>query len=167
MGWSLPEPRPADPVLGDAASIAALGAALHRAAADVRHALDDLPPERLAVRRDRGRLAVLHARAVPVHESMDRTGARLTEHASELADAIGLARRLVDRASEAGLHVDGPTVSRRQGVHGLADPQREAGREETLRRLQRVLDAILMDLDTERRALRGALTSEHARVRRR
>ena len=167
MTWSLPEPPPAEPVLGDPASLSALGQALHRAAAEVGRCLDDLPPAAVGSRRHAARVRQLHTRAAPLHESMDRAGHRVTEHASDLADAIGLARRVVDRAEACGLRVDGPTVSRGDGIHGLADPGEEGAREESRARLQRVLEAILLDLDTTRERLRLDLAQEHTVVRRR
>lgn len=167
MTWSLPDPRPADPVLGDPASLAALAATLHRAAVELDDALEGLRPEEVGSRRHAARVKALRARAVPLRESMDRAARLLGDHASELADALGLARRLVDRAESAGLVVDGPAVSRGRGVQGVADAAAEATREEALTRLQRVLDAILIDLDTARRGLRRELADEHTTVRNR
>ncbi|MGA8048422.1 MAG: hypothetical protein WCA30_19375, partial [Dermatophilaceae bacterium] len=42
MPWSTEDTRPADPVLGDPASLAALGSALQRAAADLGQLLGEL-----------------------------------------------------------------------------------------------------------------------------
>lgn len=167
MGWSMPDPQPAEPVLGDPASVAALGAALHRAADELGQALEHLRPEHTTSRRHSTRVKALRASAAPLGESMHRSGTRLTEHATEMADALGLSRRVVERAESVGLDVDGPTITVHRGVHGIADPSAEAARAEVHSRLQHVLDAILLDLDSARDDLREALAAERIRVLRR
>lgn len=166
MTWSLPEPSPAEPVLGDPASLAALGSALRRAATDLEDALGRLSAQDVTSRRHATRIKALHRDAAAVIGALQRTGPRLTEHASELADAIGLARRLSDRAESFGLQVDGPVVAASRGVRGVADAQTEQSRTEALGRLQRVLEAILLDLDTARRRLREDLDGERGRLQR-
>lgn len=166
MPWSLPDPRPAEPVLGDPASLGALGSAIRRAAADLEDSLAHLSAGAVSSRRHARRIKALHRDAAIVLGALQRTGPRLTQHSGELADAIGLARRLADRAQSLDLQVDGPVIAANHGVRGVADPQAEQSRTEALSRLQRVLDAILIDLDTARRRLREDLDSERTRVHR-
>jgi transcription initiation factor TFIIIB Brf1 subunit/transcription initiation factor TFIIB len=163
MTWSTPDPRPAEPVLGDPASVSALAAVLRRTAGDIERALAGTTEGGTQSRRHAARLRALRGRGETVTASMERTGHRLAEHAADLADALGLARRLVDRAASLGLRVDGSDVIRPRGVHGLADAATEEIRTEALARLQRVLDTVLIDLDTRRRELRADLTSEQGR----
>ena len=160
MPWSTEDPRPADPVLGDPASVAALAAVLHRCAADLRLALHRLPPASVGTsRRHASRVRALHAQARTVITSMERAGELLAEHAVVLAEATGLGRRLVDRAGALGLSVDGPVVARSRGVRGVADATTEQDRAAALERLQHVLDTILADLEVRRRELRADLVS--------
>lgn len=175
MAWSAGPDLPDPPVLGDAASIAALGAVLRRAAADVGAAvrsviqgLDDPDPApgsgaRLN-RQQRARVRDLHRRSTAVTASLDRVGQRLIDHAGDLAEAVGLAQRIIERSTAAGLSVDGPRIERVGGVHGIADPAGEAARDDALARLQRVLDTVLLDLDTRRRSLREDLAKERIEV---
>lgn len=163
MSWSIEDPRPAEPVLGDPASISALAAVLRRTAAEVERTLARLPENGDRSRRHAARLRALRAQGAEVTASMERTGDRLAEHAADLADALGLAHRIVDRADSLGLLVDGPAVTRARGVHGVADEESEQTRTEALRRLQRVLDTVLLDLDTRRRELRSDLEPESER----
>jgi hypothetical protein len=163
MVWSTSEPRPAEPVLGDPASVSTLAAALRRTADDVDRALARLAEDGAHSRRHASRLRALRAGGDAVTASMERAGHRLSEHAADLADALGLARRVVDRAESIGLRVDGTEVIRARGVHGPADAATEGARTEALARLQHVLDAVLLDLDTHRRGLCRELTSERER----
>lgn len=167
MTWSLPEPPPAEPVLGDPASVAALGLALRQACAQLGRALEAVDVAAVPSRRHAARVRALRTRAAPLTASMDRVGAGLAEHASELADAVALARGLVERAEAAGLRIDGPAVGLGRGVHGVADAAAEIARDETRRSVQLVLDTILLDLDVARRRLRTNLESEQSVVRRR
>lgn len=167
MPWSLPDPAPTEPVLGDPASLGALGSALRRAAADLEDSLAGLSAQGVASRRHAGRIKALHRDAGQVIAALHRTGSHLTAHSSELADTIGLARRLTDRAESFGLRVDGPVITENRGVRGVADPRTEQSRGEAVSRLQRVLDAILIDLDTARRRLREDLDAERTRLQRR
>ena len=171
MPWSTAYTGPADPVLGDPASLAALGSALQRAAAELRIILGELdadgadtPPT--TRRLHRTRLRELHNRGGHVVEAMELAGRRVTEHASELADAVAMARRIGERAEEIGLVLDGGTLTRPAGVHGLADADAERTRAETAARLQRVLDTVLLDLDSARRALRRDLQGARTRCAR-
>jgi hypothetical protein len=161
MPWSTEDTRPAEPVLGDPASLSALAAVLRRTAADLDAALERLPLGSAQERRHHRRLRALHDRGTSVTASMERTGHRLAEHAADLADALGLAQRIVQRADSLGLRVDGPLVTRPGGVRGVADAQTERSRDDAVQRLQRVLDAVLLDLDARRGVLRADLDSEH------
>lgn len=163
MPWSTPDPRPAEPVLGDPASVSALAAVLRRTAGDVERAFAGATEDGTHSRRHAARLRALRGRGEAVTTSMERTGGRLAEHAADLADALGLARRIVDRAESLGLRVDGTDVVRPRGVHGLADAATEEVRTEAMARLQQVLDTVLLDLDTRRRELRADLASEQER----
>ncbi len=163
MSWSLPDPRPAEPVLGDPASLGALAAALRRTGTELEDSIAALA-EAPVHRRYAGRVRALHRDTSVVVEALRRVAPYLVDHSGELADAIGLARRLSDRAQSLGLQIDGPTVAAPRGVRGGADPAAEQVRGAALCRLQRVLDAILIDLDTSRRRLRAELDSERARV---
>ena len=177
MPWSTADPRPGEPVLGDPASLAALGSALQRAAADVRELLGALEGESrphtgsgsardTASRLHTRRLRDLRARGEAVTAAMDLAGRRVTEHASELADALALGRRIGERARATGLVVDGGTVAGPAGVRGVADAGTERERRESAARLQRVLDTVLLDLDTARGALRRDLEEARARCAR-
>ena len=163
MPWSTEAPRAADPVLGDPASVSALAAVLRRAAADLERALERLPADSPRGRRHCARLRRIRAEGAAVPASLHRGGDVLGDHATDLADALGLARRLVDRAPSFGLSVDGPSVTRPRGVRGVADPAMEQRRTEAHARLQQVLDTVLDDLDTRRRTLREDLDTERTR----
>lgn len=177
MPWSTEDTRPADPVLGDPASLAALGSALQRAAADLGTLLRELegeprPHTSSGAGRDTtsrlhtSRLRELRARGESVTTAMEIVGRRVSEHASEVADALALARRISERALASGLVVDGGTVTRPAGVRGVADAGAERDRGEAAARLQRVLDTVLLDLDTARRMLRRDLDEARARCAR-
>ncbi|KAB7741842.1 hypothetical protein GA707_16635 [Nostocoides sp. F2B08] len=177
MPWSTADARPAEPVLGDPASLAALGSALQRAAAELRELLGALEGEsrphtgsgstRDTTARLHGtRLRELRVRGDALTAAMDLAGRRVTEHASELGDALALARRIGERARATGLVVDGGTVIGPAGVRGVADAGAERERRESAARLQRVLDTVLLDLDTARRALRRDLEEARARCAR-
>lgn len=163
MPWSTPDARPAEPVLGDPASVSALAAVLRRAAGDVERALVGATQDGTDSRRHAARLRALRGRGEAVTTSMERAGHLLAEHAADLADALGLARRIVERADSLGLRVDGTDVTRARGVRGLADAATEETRTVALARLQHVLDTVLLDLDTRRRELRSDLASEQER----
>jgi hypothetical protein len=170
MPWSTEDTRPADPVLGDPASLAALGSALQRAAADLGVLLGELTlsgsPRDTTTRLHATRLRELRARGDAATGAMELAGRRVTDHASELADALALARRIGERARESGLVVDAGSVSRTAGVRGVADAAAERDRAAAAARLQRVLDAVLLDLDTARRGLRRDLATARARCAR-
>ena len=163
MPWSTEDTRPAGPVLGDPASVAALAAVLRRVAADLDRALEALPAHSSRGRRHTARLRGLHADGAGVVASLDRAGGHLGDHATELADALGLAHRLVDRAHSLGLSVDGPVVTLPRGVQGVADSVTEQRRSADHARLQQVLDTVLADLDARRRVLREDLDTERTR----
>lgn len=167
MAWSIPDPGPAAPVLGDPASLSALALSLRRSAGEIDRAVTDLDPSTITSRRHATRVRAVTRDAASLSASMHRCADALADHASELADAVGLAARVVDRARAAGLVVDGPTITRGPGVRGVADPDSESSSAETLRRLQQVLSAILLDLDTARRRLRDELAAERRTVRNR
>lgn len=167
MAWSIPDPGPAAPVLGDPASLSALALALRRSAAEIDRAVAGLDPSVISSRRHATRSRAVVRDAALLTASMSRSADALAAHASELADAVGLAARVVDRARSAGLVVDGPTISRGPGVRGVADADSESSRTEAMQRLQQVLTAILLDLDTARRRLRDELATERRTVRNR
>lgn len=163
MPWSTQDPRVADPVLGDPASVSVLAAVLRRTAENLERALQGLPADATRTRRHSARLRALREGGSVLASSLERVGGRLGDHATDLADALGLAHRLVDRAQSLGLSVDGPVVARPRGVQGVADAATEQSRAEAQTRLQQVLDTVLDDLDTRRRDLRGELDTERAR----
>ena len=167
MVWGVPEPSPAAPVLGDPASLSALALALRHGAAQIEQAVVDLDPSSVASRRHATRVRAVAREASALTGSMSRSANLLADHAGELADAVGLAARVVDRARSAGLVVDGPTIHPASGVRGVVDAEAESSRAETMRRLQQVLSAILLDLDTARRRLRDDLATERRAVRNR
>ena len=170
MPWSTEDTRPDDPVLGDPASLAALGSALQRAAADLGELLEELgssgPARGTSSRLHTGRLRELRSRGETVAAAMEVAGRRVNDHASELADALALARRITERARSGGLLVDGGTVATPAGVRGVADAAAERGRTEAAARLQRVLDTVLLDLDSARGVLRRDLEEARARCAR-
>ena len=158
MPWSIEHP-PAPPVLGDPASVDALRASTHRSAYALGSAADALPEAQELHRRDRRRLRELEDRIRLISATLDSVSDRLADHGSALADARGLGARIVDRAGQAGLRVDGVQVQRPGGVRGVADAASEQGQADAEERLQRVLDAVLRDLEGARAALRSDLAA--------
>lgn len=167
MAWTLPDPSPAPPVLGDPASLSALALALRCSAVVIERAVADLDPSAMTSRRHATRARAVVRDTSALTTSMSRTASAVADHAGELADAVGMAARIVDRARSAGLVVDGASILPGPGVRGVADAESENSRTEAQHRLQQVLGAVLLDLDTARRRLRAELATERRAIRNR
>lgn len=119
------------PLLGDPASMSALGASLRRAAvllsADgerLTAAVDDASPgwrgPRALELRRRATTTAEQAREVAV--ALDGAGRALQVASTDLAAAIAHLRELEETASARGLEVRDGTVSKGWGITGVADP---------------------------------------------
>ncbi|MDO5502666.1 MAG: hypothetical protein Q4G67_05770 [Actinomycetia bacterium] len=159
MTWSPQPERAAPPVLGDPASIAALSASMHRVARLIAGAVEAVEPLTGPQRRQGGELREITREAARLVAEVERGAEALSEHGADLADSLGLAHRIVDRAAPLGLRVDGTVVQPAAGVLGVADAGAEETREQHRRRLQRVLDTVLIELDASRRAVQRRLES--------
>lgn len=171
-------------VAGDPASCSQLGGTLRRLAARLRStgraahdAFDSggeprrpAPPLAAVARRFD---AVDSAAAVAAAE-VDRIGAALQAHASELAEAVSDARQVEARAQGAGLRVVDGAVVDAWGVTGVADPGATSDRVQQRTALQAELDAVVVVLARRRarlvetlEAASGLLAEAAATVRRR
>lgn len=119
------------PLLGDPASMSALGASLRRTAVllaadgeQLTATLDDAAPgwsgpRSVALRRRTGTVAT---QTRSLASTLDDVGRSLQAAATDLAAAIGRLRELEDAARAVGLEVREGTVTRGWGITGVADP---------------------------------------------
>ncbi len=133
------------PLLGDPASMSALGASLRRTAltllADgerVTAALEDAAagwrgPRSVQMRRRAGTVAT-QTRSVAT--TLDDVGRSLQSAATDLAEAVSHLRELEDAASALGLEVREGTVTRGWGITGVADAATLHDEERQRERLQ-------------------------------
>jgi hypothetical protein len=88
---------------------------------------------------------------------LDRVGTVLQDHATDLADLVGRARAVEDRAAAAGLEVRDGRVERAWGVTGPADVLSDRSVEETRTALQREVDLLLAQHRRRRDFVLGVL----------
>lgn len=153
-------------VHGDPASCSQAGGSLRRLAAELRAATspaaaahDDLGVEwsgRVARTVGTGSRAVLDATSAAAAE-LDRTGALIQDHATDLAEALHDARAVEARAQAEGLTVTDGRVVPRWGVAGVADEDALAAREARRAELQAELDHVVLQLGRRRARLAAAL----------
>ena len=155
------------PLLGDPASMSALGASLRRAAvvlsADgerLTTAVDDASPgwrgPRAVELRRRTTTTAEQTRAIA--GALDDAGRALQVAATDLAAAIAHLRELEDTASALGLEVRDGTVTKGWGITGVADPEvlHDADRQQV--RLQERVHRAVTTLGRRRARLAGELT---------
>lgn len=132
-------------LLGDPASMSALGAALRRHAVQLAAdgeglaaALDDATPgwsgRRATEIRRRAGTASVQTRSIA--GSLDEVGRALQAAATDLADAIGHLRELEDAATALGLEVREGAVTQRWGITGVAEAATVEDEDRRRRRLQ-------------------------------
>lgn len=158
-------------VYGDPASCSQVGGSLRHLASRLRAASspvaaahDDLDVEwsgRVARTLGRGTRAVLDATSAAATE-LDRTGALLQDHATDLAEALQDVRAVEQRAQAAGLSVDNGRVVPPWGVSGVADESAQAAREQRRDELQAELDRVVLQLGRRRARLTAALEAARA-----
>jgi hypothetical protein len=95
--------------------------------------------------------------AAAAAEELDRAGALLQDHATDLADALQQARAVEEAAQQAGLAVADGRVVLRWGVAGVADEEALEVREERRSELQAQLDHAVLQLARRRARLTAAL----------
>lgn len=160
------------PVNGDPASLSQTGGALRALASRLRAAgrrahvaFDDTTggargglgrPDRLVTAARRQYDAVDAAAAAAAGE-LDRLGAALQAHATELAEALAHGRSIAARAQAAGLGVFDGIVQPSMGVSGVADARATQSREELRSRLQAELDQVNVLITRRRSTLATAL----------
>lgn len=158
-------------VQGDPASCSQVGGSLRRLAARLRAAAspvaaahDELGVEwsgRVARTVGRGTRSAIDATWATATE-LDRTGALLQDHATDLAEALQDARAVEQRAQAAGLAVDDGRVVPPWGVSGVADEATQATREQRRAELQAELDHVVLRLTRRRARLTAALETARA-----
>jgi hypothetical protein len=153
-------------VRGDPASCSQVGGALRQLSSRLRvtgrqaHNSFDLPdgprpsPAVLSARR---RFDLVDAAVATSATELDRIGAALQRHASDLAEAVAAVRELAERAEAAGLRLDQATLTPAWGVTGLADAPTSATQERRQAELQAELDSIARLLAQRRHRLDDAL----------
>jgi hypothetical protein len=158
-------------VHGDPASCSQVGGSLRRLASQLRAAGSqvqatqaDLVDEwsgRVARTVGRGTTTVGEA-TTAVAAELDRTGALLQDHATDLAEALQEVRALEQRAGAVGLSVVDGRVTPRWGVSGVADHDALAAREARRSELQSELDRVALHLARRRARLTAALEAATA-----
>lgn len=153
-------------VHGDPASCSQVGGSLRRLASQLRAAgtraqttqteLVDEWSGRVARTVGRGTSTVLDATTAAAAE-LDRTGALLQDHATDLAESLQEVRALEERARAVGLSVDDGRVAPQWGVTGVADHDALATRETRRTELQSELDRVVLQLGRRRARLTAAL----------
>lgn len=118
------------PLLGDPASMSALGATLRRTALQlltdgerVDLALEDASPgwSGPTAVRTRRRVALLGSSTREVAAALDDCGRSLQDAATDLAASLARLRELEEEARAAGLEVRDGSVERAWGITGVAD----------------------------------------------
>ena len=158
-------------VHGDPASCSQVGGSLRRLASQLRAAgsrVQDTQAElvdewsgRVSRTVGRGTTTVVEATTAAAAE-LDRTGALLQDHATDLAESLQEVRALEERAHAAGLSVHDGRVIPRWGVSGLADHDALAAREARRSELQSELDRVVLQLGRRRTRLTAALEAATA-----
>jgi hypothetical protein len=156
---------------GDPASCSQLGGSMRRIASDLRDDADRAGHGFEALRaswggaasaRARRRAETLGAVVRGTADELDRAGAALQAHASDLAEVSRSLRDIMVRAHDAGHDVVDGEVLPAWGVVGLADSARDAGREHQRGSLQRELDVLTAQL-ARRQGRLAAMAQEAAR----
>jgi hypothetical protein len=159
-------------VAGDPASCSRLGGTLRQLATGLRttgravHAsLDDGDHGRPgpAVAQAQRSADVLSAATTAAAREVDRVGADLQAHSADLAEAVADSRRIVARATQAGLRVsDEGELATAWGVSGVADGELSAQQLAALERLQSELDTVASLVAQRRHRLVVALRESEA-----
>lgn len=89
--------------------------------------------------------------------ALDRSGAAIQEHATDLAEAVQSGRALQEQAVQAGLQVLDGRIVPAWGVSGVADAEHTASRAGVQVRLQSELDLVALQLSRRRARLTAAL----------
>jgi hypothetical protein len=161
-------------VAGDPASCSQFGGTLRQLATRMRttgrathdaadRALDPEGPGRPdpVVLRSRRRVDLLDAAAAATAHEVDRVGAALQAHATDLAEAVADSRRITGRAQAAGLQVTDGELTAAWGVSGVADGSARAQQEALRRDLQDQLDAVTALVGQRRQRLTALLQDSH------
>jgi hypothetical protein len=158
-------------VHGDPASLSQTGGALRQLATRLRTtgrrahaAFDDASAgDATNGRRDRvvtvarRQYDAVDAAAAAAAVELDRAGAAVQAHASDLAEALALARSLAARADAAGLRVVDGVVLPAWGVAGVAEASAAQSREQVQQQLQAELDQLGVLLARRRSTLVATL----------
>ena len=155
------------PLLGDPASMSALGAALRRTAlvlaADgerLAGGLEDAAPgwtgpRSVQLRRRAGTVAT---QTRSVASTLDQVGRSLQTAATELAEAVAHLRELEDAAAALGLEVREGMVTRGWGITGVADPAAVHDEDRQRERLQERVHLAVTTLGRRRARLAEELS---------
>jgi hypothetical protein len=158
-------------VAGDPASCSLVGGALRQLAARLRttgkrahDAFDHRGRDRPGAveTRSRRRVDAVDAAAATAARELDRVGAALQAHATDLAEAIATSRQVTARAEAAGLQLTDGRFTPAWGVAGLADPGVSREQASALESLQRELDQVSSVLRQRRQRLSGTLAESRA-----
>jgi hypothetical protein len=173
-------------VHGDPASLSQTGGALRQLATRLRTtgrgahaafddaAAGDAPDGRRdrVVTAARRQYDAVDAAAAAAAVELDRAGAAVQAHASDLAEALAQSRSLAARADAAGLRVVDGAVLPAWGVAGVADGSEAKSRERVQQQLQAELDQLGVLLARRRSTLvttlarsRDLLATHAARLR--
>ena len=158
-------------VHGDPASCSQVGGSLRRLASQLRAAgsqvqttqaaLADEWSGRVARSVGRGATTVVEAATAAAAE-LDRAGALLQDHATDLAESLQEVRALEERAQAAALSIQDGRVVPQWGVSGVADEDALAAREARRAELQSELDRVVLQLGRRRARLTAALEAATA-----
>lgn len=155
------------PLLGDPASMSALGASLRRTAVELAadgEALatataDAAPgwrgPRAISLRQ---RLDTTATQTSAIATALDDAGRSLQTAATDLASAIAHLRELEDVAAAIGLEVREGAVTKGWGITGVADAAAEQDEDRQRERLQERVHQAVTTLGRHRARLTGELT---------
>lgn len=158
------------PLLGDPASMSALGASLRRAAAHLGGDGEDLSsalaqaspgwrgPRSVQLRR---RTSTAAEQTTAVASALDEVGRSLQAAATDLSTAIARLRELEDAAAALGLEVREGAVTKGWGITGLADAATLRDEDERRERLQERVHQTVTTLGRHR----ARLATDLARAR--
>lgn len=158
------------PLLGDPASISALGASLRRTAVrlsadgeDLASALADATPGWRGPRsvQLRQRAATTAEQTNAVASALDEVGRSLQGAAADLSTAIASLRELEDAAAALGLEVREGAVTKGWGITGVADPAAVRVEDDRRERLQERVHQSVTTLGRHRARLTKDLARAH------
>lgn len=150
---------------GDPASCSQVGGSLRRIADGLRADAERVAGAFSVLRghwagaasvRARRRADTLCGVARAAADELDQVGAALQAHAADVAASTQALRQVAERAASAGLQVVEGEVVPAWGVTGLADPSRDAQRDEARIALQRDLDVLIVQLSRRQSRLARA-----------